>query len=67
MDMMADIGFAAGEIYFCGIEKPTELIALKKKVNHRDDILYMALGWLAREGKIELYTEKGRTYVRRIN
>lgn len=67
MDMTPDIGFAAGEVYFCGIEKPTDLLTVKKKVNRSEDILYMALGWLAREGKIEIYNEKGKTYIRKIN
>jgi hypothetical protein len=67
MDMIPEIGFAAGEVYFCGIDKPVELTLLKKKVGRREDVLNMALGWLAREGNIELYEEKGRIYVRKIN
>lgn len=66
MDIIPDIGFAAGEVYFCGIEKPTEILTVRKKVNRRDDILCMALGWLAREGKVEIYAEKGKTYIRKI-
>ncbi|MFH1126297.1 MAG: winged helix-turn-helix domain-containing protein [Candidatus Altiarchaeota archaeon] len=67
MDLASDIGFVAGEIYFGGIDKPVEISAVKKKVNKRDDIFYMALGWLAREGKVEITLDKGKTYVRKIN
>ncbi|MDD5111928.1 MAG: winged helix-turn-helix domain-containing protein [Candidatus Altiarchaeota archaeon] len=66
MDLLPDIGFAAGEIYFCGIEKPVELQIVKKRVSRREDIFNMALGWLSREGKIEIYTEKTKTYIRKI-
>ena len=67
MDLIPDIGFAAGEVYFCGIDKPTDLLTLKKKVNKKDDVFFMALGWLAREGKIEITSDKGRVLVRKIN
>jgi|GEM_PF-2557818 len=67
MDAIPDIGFAAGEVYFCGIDKPTDLLSLRKKVNKKDDILLMALGWLAREGKIEITSDKGKVLVRKIN
>jgi hypothetical protein len=67
MDLVLDIGFAAGEIYFCGIDKPVELSLLKKKVSRREDVFNMALGWLAREGKIEMFTDKtGKTFIRKI-
>lgn len=66
MDVIPDIGFVAGEVYFCGIDKPVEISLVKKKVNKRDDIFYMGLGWLAREGKIEISSDKTRTYIRKI-
>ncbi|MFH0860285.1 MAG: winged helix-turn-helix domain-containing protein [Candidatus Altiarchaeota archaeon] len=67
MDIKPDVGFAAGEIYFCGIDTPVEVGAVKKKIKKNDDIFYMALGWLAREGKIEINRSKAKTYVRKTN
>ncbi len=67
MDLLPEVGFAAGEIYFCGIETPVDILKLKEKVKRKDEIFYMAIGWLAREGKIEFYTEKRKTYIRKIN
>ena len=67
MDLAPDIGFAAGEIYFSGIDKPVEISIVKKKTTRKEDIFNMAVGWLAREGKIEVYVEKGKTYIRKIN
>jgi hypothetical protein len=68
MDLIPNIGFAAGAVYFCGIEKPTELSAVQKKIQKKDDMLLMAIGWLAREGKIEVITDKaGKILVRKIN
>jgi hypothetical protein len=66
MDMIPDIGFAAGEIYYSGIETPVEISIIRKKVKRNSDIFDMALGWLAREGKIEIYVEKGKNYIRKI-
>ncbi|MFH1788832.1 MAG: winged helix-turn-helix domain-containing protein [Candidatus Altiarchaeota archaeon] len=58
MDVMTDLGFAAGEIYQAG--KGTELNAddLKKKAKRDEKTFYMALGWLAREGKASIRKEK---------
>jgi hypothetical protein len=67
MDLAPEIGFTAGEIYFSGIEKPVEISAVKKKTSKNGDIFSMAVGWLAREGKIEVYVEKGKTLIRKIN
>jgi len=67
MDLAPEIGFAAGEIYFSGIDKPVEISLVKKKVTYKEDIFNMAVGWLAREGRIEVYAEKGKTFIRKIN
>jgi len=67
MDIQAEIGFTAGEIYFSGIDKPVEIEKVQKKINKGEHIFYLAVGWLAREGKIEIYAEKNKTYIRKIN
>ena len=54
--MTEDIGKTAGLIWeFLGKQKtPITLTALKKEVSASSTILMMALGWLAREGKINI-------------
>ncbi|MBD3182414.1 hypothetical protein GF312_08985 [Candidatus Poribacteria bacterium] len=55
--MIKDIGDAAGAIYRF-LEQQTEpvnLSTLKKKVEVSSTHLMMGLGWLAREGKINIY------------
>lgn len=56
------IGETAGQIWRT-LSKggPLRLAALKKQVDATDFILHLALGWLAREGKIE-FTPEGRSY-----
>ncbi|MEK7397737.1 MAG: winged helix-turn-helix domain-containing protein [Candidatus Poribacteria bacterium] len=54
--MTEDIGKTAGIIWEClGKQKtPITLTTLKKEVSASSTILMMALGWLAREGKINI-------------
>ena len=54
--MTEDIGKTAGIIWEClsKQEKPITLSTLKKEVSASSTILTMALGWLAREGKINI-------------
>lgn len=58
MDVMTDIGFAAGEAYEAGKGKELKTDDLKKKVERDEKSFYMALGWLAREGKASLRKDK---------
>lgn len=52
------IGETAGNIWHTLDEEgPLRLAALKKQIDAPDAILHMALGWLAREGKIEIMPE----------
>jgi hypothetical protein len=54
--MTEDIGKTAGIIWEClsRQKKPITLTTLKKEVSASSTILTMALGWLAREGKINI-------------
>lgn len=56
-----DIGLAAGEIWgFLAENEPQSLAAIKKGVAAPADVVTAALGWLAREDKLE-FTASGRT------
>lgn len=54
-DLWGEIGTTAGEIYtnFVKSEKPSSIAMVKEKVK-RKDLVEMAIGWLAREGKIQV-------------
>jgi hypothetical protein len=59
------IGLNAGVIWET-IEKnstDTEIHTVLKKSKLKKDDFHMALGWLAREGKIFFSTEKSKTYI----
>ncbi|MBZ5544521.1 MAG: winged helix-turn-helix domain-containing protein [Acidobacteriia bacterium] len=59
MAFKAQLGETAGEIYILlESEGALTTVQLKKKVNAKGDMLSYALGWLARENKIEFVTEK---------
>jgi hypothetical protein len=54
--MIEDIGNAAGEIWrFLDQQtEPVNLTTLKKNVPLSSSLLMMGLGWLAREGKVNI-------------
>ena len=55
------IGYAAGAAWGVLHESgPQTIAALKKAVDHPTEITLMAIGWLAREGKLDFDTS-GRT------
>jgi len=59
--MKEKIGTSAGKIW--QVLKKSDEVAiskLPKMLKENDTIIYQALGWLAREGKIE-YRSEGRT------
>jgi len=53
--MMSEIGVTAGEIWKY-LDKNGEVTALKLKsaLGINNTVLYMGIGWLAREGKIDI-------------
>lgn len=56
-----DIGLVAGEIWgFLAEKEPQTLAAIKKAVTAPADVIAAAIGWLAREDKLEFSTS-GRT------
>jgi len=64
--MITQIGQTAGVIWqILDEEGPVSLTALKKQVKAPEVMVYMALGWLAREDKLQ-FTPQGRSYSVRL-
>ncbi len=47
------IGIAAGEVWARLAEKPATVAELKKATDCSDELTLIAIGWLAREGKLQ--------------
>jgi hypothetical protein len=59
MEIVGQVGETAGEVWrLLSSEGPQTVPQLKKKVEAKGELLSMALGWLAREDKIELLPDK---------
>ncbi len=59
------IGHVAGEVWrLLDQGGPQTLSQLKKRLNGGSDLLEFAVGWLAREDKLEILKEKKNTLVR---
>jgi hypothetical protein len=59
MELKAAVGETAGRIWEAlSIDGPQTIAQLKKKVNGSGDLVNFALGWLAREDKIDIIQDK---------
>jgi len=59
MDIKWQVGEAAGKVWHVlSSDGPQSLTQLKKKIKEPSEVVSFAVGWLAREDKIELSTEK---------
>ncbi len=59
MELKEQVGFTAGEVWHqLSAGGPQTLAQLKKKLNSKGDVVNFALGWLAREDKVEIFVEK---------
>lgn len=59
MAIKARVGETAGEVWqLLSDEGPQTLVQLKKRLNAHGEMLSYALGWLAREDKIEFIPDK---------
>jgi hypothetical protein len=64
MDITAQVGETAGKVWeLLSSEGPQTLAQMKKKVKGSGEVLSFAIGWLAREDKLEIITEKKTTRV----
>ncbi|ABR55602.1 winged helix-turn-helix domain-containing protein [Methanococcus aeolicus] len=63
------IGEIAGEIYHILKEGEKNMSGLKKPLKEKgytDSLITMAIGWLARENKIDIYKQERQTIVKLI-
>ena len=59
MELKAAVGETAGRVWQAlSSEGPLTVAQLKKKLNGTGEMVPLALGWLAREDKIEILQEK---------
>jgi hypothetical protein len=59
MDIKNDIGETAGKVWqVLSTDGPQTMPQLGKKIKQPGEILWFALGWLAREDKVEITPEK---------
>ncbi len=59
MDTKGRVGAVAGEVgRLLEQSRPLSLAQLKKKLNGSSELLGFAVGWLAREDKLEILQEK---------
>lgn len=61
MNMQETIGQTAGQIWEClSNNEEMTMAALKKDLNLKGDVASLALGWLAREEKVD-FVQKGKS------
>ena len=59
MDFNTQVGETAGKVWnLLNDQGPQTLAQLKKKLNGNGEVLSFAIGWLAREDKLDFTTEK---------
>jgi len=59
LDINLEVGATAGKIWhLLNDEGPQTLAQIKKRVNGSSELASLALGWLAREDKVEIRQEK---------
>jgi hypothetical protein len=64
MELKVEVGETAGKIYEALASGGPQTVAqLKKKLNGSGDLVNFALGWLAREDKIDMVKEKKTIHV----
>ena len=64
MDINSQVGETAGKLWHALSSGPLTLAQLKKKVNGSGELVSFGLGWLAREDKVEIVSEKKSFRVR---
>ena len=59
VELKSEVGFTAGKIWnVLSSEGPLTVAQLKKKVTPGGEIVSLAIGWLAREDKVDIQAEK---------
>ena len=65
--LQVNIGFIAGDIYKRAYKEEVLISDLKKEYKEKEDLLMMAIGWLARENKIIIRNDDGDLKIWSIN
>lgn len=59
IDLKDRVGHTAGKIWgHLAEDGPQTIAQLKKKLNGEGDLVNLAIGWLAREDKVDIFSEK---------
>jgi hypothetical protein len=59
MDLKSQVGETAGHVWnLLSRDGPQTLVQAKKKLNVPGELLNLAIGWLAREDKVDIIQEK---------
>lgn len=59
MEITENVGHTAGKVWHLLADNgPQTLAQLKKNLNGEGDVLQFAIGWLAREDKLQIVPEK---------
>ncbi len=62
--MKTKIGEMAGSVWrILGEKETVEVSRLPRILKDKGEVVYQALGWLAREGKVEFHKKEGKTFV----
>ncbi len=62
--MKTKIGEMAGSIWrILGEKENLDILKLPQILKEKGEIVYQALGWLAKEGKVDFHTKGGKTFV----
>ena len=62
--MKTKIGEMAGRIWqTLGEKEEVAVSRLPQVLREKGEIVYQALGWLAKEGKVEFHKKEGKTFV----
>ena len=59
IDPHLDIGVTAGQVFNACLKQACSITQLKESLHKDDSLILMAVGWLAKEGKIDFLAEKG--------
>ncbi len=62
--MKTRIGEVAGSVWrILGEKETVDVSKLPRMLKEKGEVVYQALGWLAREDKVEFHKREGKTFV----
>jgi predicted GH43/DUF377 family glycosyl hydrolase len=66
-NIIAEIGFVAGKVYFSCKQSPKTITQLKNEIKRPEEIILLAIGWLMKENKIGYLNIKDEVRIRTKN